>query len=83
MLADDIQNEVEIKRFFFCFCFERVEHIMENGQNANYRHFLLFPQCVHGFFSLEVVKSREYVVNGTHFDAPLILILTHQQQTAF
>ena len=24
---------------------ERVENIVGNGENAGYRHFLLFPQC--------------------------------------
>ena len=25
--------------------FDRVENIVELGQNAGYQHFLLFPQC--------------------------------------
>ena len=25
--------------------FDRIENIVEKGENAGYRHFLLFPQC--------------------------------------
>ena len=25
--------------------FDRVENVMEKGENAGYQHFLLFPQC--------------------------------------
>ena len=27
------------------FVLERVENIVEKGENAGYQHFLLFPQC--------------------------------------
>ena len=26
--------------------FDRVENIVEKGENAGYQHFLLFPQCL-------------------------------------
>ena len=27
------------------FCLDRVENIVDKGENAGYQHFLLFPQC--------------------------------------
>ena len=27
------------------FVLERVENVVEKGENAGYQHFLLFPQC--------------------------------------
>ena len=43
------------------FVFDRVENIVEKGENAGYQHFLLFPQCfLKGSFD-RVVKNRDCV----------------------
>ena len=40
----------------------RVENIVGKGENADYHHFLLFPQCFQKVYSL--VKSRDCVGKG-------------------
>ena len=40
-----------------------IENIVVKGENAGYKHFLLFPQCFQKFF-LRVVKSRDYMVKS-------------------
>ena len=40
-LADDKMNVTEKLKFVR----GRVKTIVENGENAGYQHFLLFPQC--------------------------------------
>ena len=35
------------------FVLERVENIVEEGENAGYQHFLLFPQCFQSHYSLD------------------------------
>ena len=37
---DDILNVAQMVQFFS----DRVENIVGNGENADYQHFLLFPQ---------------------------------------
>ena len=39
--------------------FDRIENIMGTGENADYQHFLLFPQCFQKPLFYEVVKSRD------------------------
>ena len=39
--ADDNFIVAQIAKFFF----NRVENIVEKGENADFQHFLLFPQC--------------------------------------
>ena len=36
------------------FLFDRVENIVEKGENAGYKHFLLFPQCFQMLLSQEL-----------------------------
>ena len=38
------------------FALERVENIVEKGENAGYQHFLLFPQCFQQTSSLGSLK---------------------------
>ena len=40
-IADD---KIKVLKMIFFF-FDRVENIVEKGENAGYQHFLLFPQC--------------------------------------
>ena len=35
---------------FMIFVFDRIENIMGMGENASYKHFLLFSQCFHKAF---------------------------------
>ena len=42
----------------FNFSLERVENILEKGENAGYQHFLHFPKCFQNSYSLKVIKSR-------------------------
>ena len=44
------------------FLLDRVENIVEKGENAGYQHFLPFPQCFTKVFFIGVVKSRDYMV---------------------
>ena len=46
------------------FAFDKVENIVEKGENAGYQHFLLFPQCFQKSFFLKVVKSRDCAEKG-------------------
>ena len=39
-----------------------VENIAGKGENGDYQHFLLFPQCFQKAF--KVIKSRDCVVNS-------------------
>ena len=32
-----------------------IENIVGTGENAGYRHFLLFPECFQNFLSVKVV----------------------------
>ena len=38
------------------FVFNRVENIVGKGENAGYKHFLLFPQCFQKADLLRVLK---------------------------
>ena len=38
------------------FVFDRVENIVEKGENAGYQHFLLFPQCFQKAFYPGLLK---------------------------
>ena len=40
------------------YLFDRVENIMEKGENAGYQHFLLFPGCFLNVSSLGSLKVR-------------------------
>ena len=42
----------------------RVENIVGKGENAGYKHFVLFSQCFQKFFLLRVVKSWDCVVKS-------------------
>ena len=42
----------------------KVENIVENGENAGYQHFLLFPQCFQKVSFSGSLKSPDCVVNG-------------------
>ena len=44
------------------FIFEWVEHILEEGENADYQHFLLFPQCFSKSFFFMVIETWDCVV---------------------
>ena len=49
-------NKIEVPTTMI-FVFDRLENIVEKGENACYQHFLLFPQCFQNAFysrSLEV-----------------------------
>ena len=48
------------------FCSGIVENIVGKAENADYQHFLLFPQCFQkaSFFNLKVFKIQDYVVEG-------------------
>ena len=37
--------------------FDRVENIVRKGENADYQHFLLFPQCFQKFFLSGLIKA--------------------------
>ena len=49
--------------------FDRIENIVGKGENADYQHFLLFPQCFQKASFLGVVKSRDCVVKS--FKVPI------------
>ena len=38
------------------FVFDRVENIVGKGENADYQHFLLFPQCFQKAFDSGSLK---------------------------
>ena len=44
--------------------FHRIENRKKKRENANYQHFLLFPQCFQKGLSSVAVKSRQCEVNG-------------------
>ena len=44
--------------------FDRVENIVEKGENAGYKHFLLFSQCFQNLF----LRSLTLYSIDTHFD---------------
>ena len=49
------QNNCDVK---IEFVFGTVENIMEKGENAGYKHFLLLSQCFQKFFFfIKLVKS--------------------------
>ena len=48
------------------FVFDRVENIVGKGENAGYKHFLLFPTLFSIGFVLKVVKSRDCVVKSSY-----------------
>ena len=54
------------------FVAERVENILEKGENAGYQHFLLFQKCFQKPPSLGLLTP--YFIDTN---------LTHQQETAF
>ena len=39
--ADDLVDLAKMMRSIF----DRIENMVEKGENAGYQHFLLFPQC--------------------------------------
>ena len=62
---DKIQDLSKIKAFAddkiiltqkLKFVLERVENIVEKGENAGYQHFLLIPQCFQKLSIPEVLK---------------------------
>ena len=56
--ADDKINVTEKLKFVF----ERVENIVEKGENAGYQYFLLFPQCFQKASYSGPLKSQDCVV---------------------
>ena len=44
--------------------FRTVENNVGKGENADYQHFLLLPQCFHKVYFFRVVKSRDCVVKS-------------------
>ena len=59
-LADD---KIKVLKMII-FVLDRVENIVGKGENAGYKHFLLFPQCFQKVYFLGVVKSRDCVAKG-------------------
>ena len=55
------------------FVFDRIENIVGKGENADYQHFLLFPQCFLKGFLLKVIKCQGLCGEG----------LTHYQQRTY
>ena len=55
--ADDKLNITQNIKVFF----HRIENIVGKEENADYQHFLLFPQCIQKLFFLQSVKSRHCV----------------------
>ena len=56
--ADD---NIKFAKMMIFFVFDRVENIVGKGENADYQHFLLFPQCfqkVFFFLSLSLSLSQ-------------------------
>ena len=41
------------------YVFDRIQNIVEKGENAGYQHFLLFPQYFQKFLYLRVAKSGD------------------------
>ena len=51
-VADDKTHVTHLMISFF----DRVENIVEKGENAGYQHFLLFPQCfLRNFFAESLI----------------------------
>ena len=46
------------------FGLERVENIVEKGENAGYQHFLLYSQCFQKAPLYGIVKSRGYIAKS-------------------
>ena len=46
------------------FVFDRLENIVEKGENAGYQHFLPFPQGFQKPSPFKVIKSRDCVVKS-------------------
>ena len=44
--------------------FDRVENMVGKGENADYQHFLLFPQCFPKPSFLRFIKSLDCVIKG-------------------
>ena len=53
-LADDKLNVAKLTISLF----ERVENIVRKGENARYKHFLLFQQCFPNHSSFRSLKVR-------------------------
>ena len=48
-------NKIRLARMMV-FVFDRIENIMEKGENAGYQYFLLFPQCFQKVFNSRSLK---------------------------
>ena len=46
------------------FVSDRVENIVEKGENAGYQHYLLYPQCFQRAFLPRLVKKSDCVVKS-------------------
>ena len=58
------------------FLFDRVENNVEQGENAGYQHFLLFPQC---FQMLSYLGSlKEEIVHSVLFPQCFLLYLGYK-----
>ena len=56
--------------------FERVDNIVGKGENANYEHFVLFPQCFQKSSSSKIVKSWDCMVKAGSKELTRPLVLT-------
>ena len=52
------------------FVFDRIEHIVGKGENASYKHFLLFPQCFQKAFYSGSLSSGIVRQRVKEFDIP-------------
>ena len=43
---------------------DKIENIVGKGENADYQHFLLYPQCFQKASFFGVVKSQDCVVKS-------------------
>ena len=60
VIADDKSQVIRMAKFVL----NKIENIVGKEENADYQHFLLFPQCFQKAFPLGVVKSRDCVVKS-------------------
>ena len=63
LLNNKILHCSKLKAEKMKFVFERVENIVEKGENAGYQQFLLFPQCLEKT-SYTRLLSHDCVVMG-------------------
>ena len=62
-LEDDSINVTEKLKF----CLGRVENMVGNGENAGYRHFLLFPPMISKGVLYRVAERRDCMARHSDF----------------